>query len=182
MKIRLVDIAHARSGDKGDTANVGVIALKPEWYPLLREQLTLDRVRAHFKGVITGDVQRYELPNLNALNFLLHGALGGGGTLSLKTDAGKGLLHRDAAHGARRPRGRGAVTGPSHGAEGMKRFDQRQLILLRIILGAIGVAVWGYGYRTDDPNVRLAGMSVLVIVLLMRWIPKRWLGGGDPPR
>jgi len=64
----------------------------------------------------------------------------------------------------------------------MKRFDQRQLILLRIILGAIGVAGWGYGYRTDDPNVRLAGMSVLVIVLLMRWIPKRWLGGGDPPR
>ena len=87
MKVRLVDIAHARSGDKGDTANVGVIALKPEWYPFLRDQLTLERVRAHFKGVITGDVQRYELPNLNALNFLLHGALGGGGTLSLKTDA-----------------------------------------------------------------------------------------------
>ena len=87
MKVRLVDIAHARSGDKVDTANVGVIALKPEWYALLRDQLTLDRVRTHFKGVITGDVQRYELPNLNALNFLLHGALGGGGTLSLKTDA-----------------------------------------------------------------------------------------------
>jgi hypothetical protein len=87
MKVRLVDVAHARSGDKGDTANVGVIALKPEWYPLLRDQLTLDRVREHFRGVITGDVQRYELPNLNALNFLLHGALGGGGTLSLKTDA-----------------------------------------------------------------------------------------------
>ena len=87
MKVRLVDIAHARSGDKGDTANVGVIALKPEWYPLIRDQLTLDRVRKHFTGVITGDVQRYELPNLNALNFLLHGALGGGGTLSLKTDA-----------------------------------------------------------------------------------------------
>jgi hypothetical protein len=87
VKIRLVDIAHARSGDKGDTANVGVIALKPEWYPLLRDQLTLDRVRAHFEGVITGDVERYELPNLHALNFLLQGALGGGGTLSLKTDA-----------------------------------------------------------------------------------------------
>lgn len=86
-KVRLVDIAHARSGDKGDTANVGVIALKPEWYPVLREQLTLDRVRAHFAGVITGDVERYELPNLDALNFLLHGALDGGGTLSLKTDA-----------------------------------------------------------------------------------------------
>ena len=87
MKVRLVDIAHARSGDKGDTANVGVIALKPEWYPLLSEQLTLDRVRRHFAGVITGDVERYELPNLKALNFLLHGALDGGGTISLKTDA-----------------------------------------------------------------------------------------------
>lgn len=86
-QVRLVDIAHARSGDKGDTANVGVIALKPEWYPLVRDQLTLDRVRQHFAGVITGDVERYELPNLNALNFLLHSALGGGGTLSLKTDA-----------------------------------------------------------------------------------------------
>ena len=85
--VRLVDIAHARSGDKGDTANVGVIALRPEWYPFIRDQLTLDRVREHFSGVITGDVQRYELPNLNALNFLLHGALGGGGTVSLKTDA-----------------------------------------------------------------------------------------------
>jgi hypothetical protein len=87
VKVQLVDLAHARSGDKGDTANVGVIALRPEWYPLIREQLTLDRVRKHFKGVITGDVERYELPNLNALNFLLHGALDGGGTLSLKTDA-----------------------------------------------------------------------------------------------
>ena len=87
MKVRLLDLAHARSGDKGDTANVGVIALRPEWYPLIAEQLTLDRVRNHFKGVITGDVERFELPNLNALNFLLHGALDGGGTLSLKTDA-----------------------------------------------------------------------------------------------
>ncbi|HVX40535.1 MAG TPA: hypothetical protein VHB25_13270 [Gemmatimonadaceae bacterium] len=87
MKVRLLDIAHARSGDKGDTANVGVIALKPEWYPVLAEQLTLERVRDHFRGVITGPVERYELPNLNALNFLLHGALDGGGTLSLKTDA-----------------------------------------------------------------------------------------------
>jgi hypothetical protein len=87
VKVRLVDLAHARSGDKGDTANVGVIALRPEWYPLLGEQLTLDRVRAHFRGAITGDVERFELPNLHALNFLLHGALDGGGTLSLKTDA-----------------------------------------------------------------------------------------------
>ena len=87
MKVRLLDLAHARSGDKGDTANVGVIALKPEWYPLIAEQLTLDRVREHFTGIITGGVERFELPNLNALNFLLHGALDGGGTLSLKTDA-----------------------------------------------------------------------------------------------
>ena len=87
MKVRLVDIAHARSGDKGDTANVGVIALRPEWYPLLSRVLTRERVREHFRNVITGDVQRFELPNLHALNFLLHGALDGGGTLSLKTDA-----------------------------------------------------------------------------------------------
>ena len=87
MKVRLVDVAHARSGDKGDTANVGVIALRPEWYALLARYLTVDRVRDHFRGVIAGDVERFELPNLHALNFLLHGALDGGGTLSLKTDA-----------------------------------------------------------------------------------------------
>lgn len=87
MRVRLVDIAHARSGDKGDTANVGVIALDPRWYPLLVRELTQDRVKSHFRDVITGDVERFELPNLHALNFLLHGALDGGGTLSLKTDA-----------------------------------------------------------------------------------------------
>lgn len=87
MIVRLLDIAHARSGDKGDTANVGVIALRPEWYEILAQYLTLERVQAHFHGVITGPVERYELPNLRALNFLLHGALDGGGTLSLKTDA-----------------------------------------------------------------------------------------------
>jgi hypothetical protein len=87
MNVRLLDIAHARSGDKGDTANVGLIALKPEWYDVLRTSVTRDAVAKHFEGVITGDVERYELPNLKALNFLLHGALDGGGTLSLKTDA-----------------------------------------------------------------------------------------------
>jgi hypothetical protein len=87
MKVRLVDIAHARSGDKGDTANVGVIAMRPQWYQVLARELTERRVADHFRGVITGDVKRYELPNLSALNFLLHGALDGGGTLSLKTDA-----------------------------------------------------------------------------------------------
>lgn len=87
MRIPLTEIAHARSGDKGDTANVGVIALKPEWYELLERELTAKRVASHFKGMITGNVVRFELPNLGALNFLLHGALDGGGTLSLKTDA-----------------------------------------------------------------------------------------------
>lgn len=87
MKVRLLDIAHARSGDKGDTANVGVIALRPEWYALIARELTRERVAAHFAGVIEGGVERFELPNLHALNFLLHGALDGGGTLSLKTDA-----------------------------------------------------------------------------------------------
>lgn len=87
MKIRLLDIAHARSGDKGDTANVGVIALEPRWYEVLDQHVTRQRVADHFRGMIEGDVERYELPNLNALNFLLHGALDGGGTLSLKTDA-----------------------------------------------------------------------------------------------
>ena len=87
MKVRLLDIAHARSGDKGDTANVGVIALQPRWYDVLNEFVTRNRVADHFRGMIEGEVERYELPNLNALNFLLHGALDGGGTLSLKTDA-----------------------------------------------------------------------------------------------
>jgi hypothetical protein len=87
MKVRLLDVAHARSGDKGDTANVGLIAMRAEWYPLLVKYVTQARVTEHFHGMITGAVERFELPNLMALNFLLHGALDGGGTLSLKTDA-----------------------------------------------------------------------------------------------
>jgi hypothetical protein len=87
MNVLLLDIAHARSGDKGDTANVGLIALKPEWYAVLERYVTRDAVAAHFAGSIDGPVVRFELPNLYALNFLLHGALDGGGTLSLKTDA-----------------------------------------------------------------------------------------------
>jgi hypothetical protein len=87
MRVRLVDLAHARSGDKGDTANVGVIAKRPEFYPILARELTVERVTAHFAGMLTGGVERFDLPNLGALNFLLHGALGGGGTVSLKTDA-----------------------------------------------------------------------------------------------
>ncbi|HKG33387.1 MAG TPA: hypothetical protein VKB22_06620 [Gemmatimonadales bacterium] len=85
-RIQLRYLAHARSGDKGDTANVGLIALDPEYYPILRREVTTARVTRHFKGMVTG-VERFELPNLNALNFLLHGALDGGGTISLKTDA-----------------------------------------------------------------------------------------------
>jgi hypothetical protein len=86
VRMQLRHLAHARSGDKGDTANVGLIALTPDLYPLLAAQVTARRVARHFKGMVS-DVDRFELPNLHALNFLLHGALDGGGTLSLKTDA-----------------------------------------------------------------------------------------------
>ncbi len=86
-RIPLVHLAHARSGDKGDTANVGVIAYDEAHYDLLREQLTSEAVAAHFSTMVTGAVERFELPNLGALNFLLHGALGGGGTMSLMNDA-----------------------------------------------------------------------------------------------
>jgi hypothetical protein len=84
--VQLRYLAHARSGDKGDTANVGLIALEPEFYAVLKREVTVARVARHFKGMVTA-VERFELPNLNALNFLLHGALDGGGTISLKTDA-----------------------------------------------------------------------------------------------
>lgn len=83
---KLIEIAHARSGDKGDTANVGIIARKPEYYPILAREVTAERVKEHFAGVCLGAVERYELPNLGALNFLLHESLDGGGTLSLKAD------------------------------------------------------------------------------------------------
>jgi hypothetical protein len=85
-RLQLRHLAHARSGDKGDTANVGLIALEPEYYAVLKREVTVARVARHFKGMVS-DVERFELPNLNALNFLLHGALDGGGTISLKTDA-----------------------------------------------------------------------------------------------
>jgi hypothetical protein len=87
MKIELTKLAHARSGDKGDTANVGVIALKDEFYPILEREITAEKVKAHFGAMVKGEVERFELPNLKALNFLLHESLGGGGTLSLMTDA-----------------------------------------------------------------------------------------------
>jgi hypothetical protein len=87
MKVPLSRIAHTRSGDKGDTCNIGVIANDERYYPVLVEQVTPERVKAHFGGFVKGPVERFELPNLGALNFLLHQALGGGGTVSLRTDA-----------------------------------------------------------------------------------------------
>lgn len=86
-KVQLLKLAHARSGDKGDASNIGLIARKPEFYPVLKEKVTIEAVKKHFKGICRGPVERYELPNLYALNFLLHEALGGGGTVSLRNDA-----------------------------------------------------------------------------------------------
>ena len=87
MKIPLSTIAHGRSGDKGDTANIGIIAYNPRHYKILVREVTAERVKSHFGTFVRGQVIRYELPNLGALNFLLHEALGGGGTLSLRMDA-----------------------------------------------------------------------------------------------
>ena len=86
-RVQLRSIAHARSGDKGDCANIGLIALKPEYYPVLVAQVTAERVKDHFHELCRGKVERFELPNLHALNFLLFEALDGGGTVSLRTDA-----------------------------------------------------------------------------------------------
>jgi len=87
MKVKLLELAHARSGDKGDTANIGLIALKPEYYEILKREVTAERVREFFSDMVHGEVERFEMPNIGALNFLLHNALGGGGTLTLKHDA-----------------------------------------------------------------------------------------------
>ena len=92
MKIPLSRIAHTRSGDKGDLSNIGVIAYKDEYYPILVREVTADRVKAHFGDLVQGRVERFELPNLSALNFLLYEALDGGGTISLRTDA-QGKTH-----------------------------------------------------------------------------------------
>jgi len=85
-KRKLIDLAHARSGDKGDTANIGLIARKPEYYSILAREVTAERVKRHFASVCFGEVERFELPNLGALNFLLHQSLDGGGTFALKAD------------------------------------------------------------------------------------------------
>ena len=87
MKVQLIQICHGRSGDKGDTANIGLIARKKGYYPVIEKYVTAEKVRQHFGTLVLGPVERYELPNLWALNFLLHNALGGGGTVSLKNDA-----------------------------------------------------------------------------------------------
>ncbi len=87
MKIQLKNICHGRSGDKGDAANIGIIAYDEKGYNIILKQLTEERVKEHFRGICKGEVERYELPNIRALNFLLHDTLGGGGTVSLKHDA-----------------------------------------------------------------------------------------------
>lgn len=87
MKIPLIDIAHGRSGDKGDAANIGLIAYSDASYRLIEKYVTAEKVKQHFEGICLGEVERYELPNLRALNFMLHNTLGGGGTVSLKLDA-----------------------------------------------------------------------------------------------
>jgi hypothetical protein len=87
MKVPLSELAHTRSGDKGDTANIGVIAWRESDYPILVREVTPERVKSFFGAMVKGEVERFELPNLGALNFLLHEALGGGGTVSLRVDA-----------------------------------------------------------------------------------------------
>jgi hypothetical protein len=90
--VKLREIAHSRTGDKGNTSNISVIAYEASHYPLLLAQVTSDRVKAHFAGVVEGDVTRYELPKIAALNFVMTGTLGGGVTRSLALDAhGKSL-------------------------------------------------------------------------------------------
>lgn len=91
-RVRLIEIAHARSGDKGDGSNVGLIAETPALYEVIRREVTSERVKEHFAEVCRGEVERFEIPNLLALNFILHDSLGGGGTESLKTDA-QGKAH-----------------------------------------------------------------------------------------
>lgn len=91
-KVHLLALAHGRSGDKGNASNVGIIARHPDIYPFLKELLTPERVKEHMKHVCKGKVERFELPNIHALNFLLYESLGGGGTVSLKLDA-QGKTH-----------------------------------------------------------------------------------------
>jgi hypothetical protein len=86
-KIKLIEIAHARSGDKGNNSNIGLIAREPKYFETLKREVTAERVKQHFRGICHGKVERFELENIHALNFVLYDALDGGGTLSLRTDA-----------------------------------------------------------------------------------------------
>lgn len=86
MKVKLQHVAHARSGDKGDTSNIAVFAYAPELYPLLLEQLTAERFKQFYGGAIKGEVLRYPVPAIDAINFVCHGALGGGVSRSLCLD------------------------------------------------------------------------------------------------
>lgn len=90
--VKLIEIAHGRSGDKGNGSNVGIIARHPDVYPFLKDNLTAERVKEYMKHICKGEVERYELPNIGALNFILNESLGGGGTVSLKLDA-QGKTH-----------------------------------------------------------------------------------------
>jgi hypothetical protein len=91
-KLKLIELAHARSGDKGNSSNIGVIARNAEYYPIICRELSAERVRQHFKGICFGEVLRYDLPNIHALNFVLKDSLDGGGTVSLRSDA-QGKTH-----------------------------------------------------------------------------------------
>jgi hypothetical protein len=176
MKVRLLDIAHARSGDKGDTANVGVIALKPEWYEVIRSRLSLPAVEKHFAGVITGGIDRYELPNLNALNFLLHGALDGGGTLSLKTDAqGKvfstAMLRMVIDVPDAEAESLGLPPSPTAATYRVSIMETRSIVQLALLF--IGLVVWGYGQRVDDARLTCIGIGCFAIATVLRFLKRR---------
>lgn len=129
--MRLHAMAHARSGDKGDGSNVGLIAYDDAGYEIIRRQVTAARVRAHFGGVVKGRVDRYEVPNLRALNFILHDSLGGGGSGSLKTDAqgkthGMGLLSMEVTVPASYAPGGAGASGNEPPARGPSRRKARR--------------------------------------------------------
>ncbi|MEX0843204.1 MAG: enoyl-CoA hydratase/isomerase family protein, partial [Gemmatimonadota bacterium] len=165
--IQLVDLAHARSGDKGDTANIGVVAYDPQDWELLRRELSPERVKTHFGPLVEGPVERFELPRLRALNFLLHGALGGGGTVSLMTDAqGKvlstALLRMElevSIEVAERVRGRGRPPTEEGAPAG---FDAATVEGLRVERGEGGVL----RLTLDRPDRRNALNAGLVRALL----------------
>ena len=176
MKVRLVDIAHARSGDKGDTANVGLIALEPRWYPVLAMFVTRDAVARHFKGMIAGGVDRFELPNLGALNFPApRRARRRRNAVAQDRRAGQSLFDGAAAHDHRRsrrrrqegrPAGQVEVPGIHEIPEGIA-VGKRTTIQLALLV--IGVIVWGYGQRIDDSSLRLVGIALFAVATMLRF-------------